>query len=846
MDTILQSKLQQLQQANDYECWYLVKQPTEFSKLCYLVFVLKSYQENQSNDNLSEYIKDRIRQLKEQKPNVDFSNNYRALRVAAFFGLITLNSANYKNAIITPTFYEISNRCNNEFENTDVYCDIIDRQIEKMFLSSEIDEEKDGIRKDFRLYPVMLLYKVLIELGRTTGNYQINLVEYKYFVATTKKFEDYLDALILIKMLRKDNDASAEFEKFSVKFDNRMIQALKQLTTLNVDIRENSISIKPEKIDEVAKKVFIFENNKELFFSDDYLEFLASTRSLIDLNCTESFESDDTSSISIEWVRNKAEEFKTIDGEANNLYEEFRKKFAPEVLESVEGLDLLHKIFLNETNNNDNLCYTLEYDKRYSLFGSVAGGTSFKYGLFYKSDKKSWIAGSGRKSRLVSVNEAVNIGTEIRDEIVAGAQIISNYGAISQLTDYASLYAQLYSVMPNTINKSWVMKYYHMIFPELFPVFYNADWQNKVLEKLNIETEDNSFVRMGKIALFAKQCGISNVVFSKVIDKVEIPSINSDEIEEIKLPYTYNSSKSGAQNIVIYGTPGCGKSFYVQNTLLNNFDVSIDNRIRTTFYQDYTNTDFIGQILPKIHEDKTVTYEFNPGPFAIALKKAIMQPDVSVALIIEELNRGNAASIFGDLFQLLDRDESGKSQYGITNVFLQDYLNAYFKEQGKIFNNIYIPSNLYIIATMNTSDQNVFTLDTAFKRRWEFEKLRNNFANDHEYKDYFVPGMSEVTWENLVNDINDFILNNSNELTSEDKQLGVYFINKEILCKNAEDCSNTDKKKKFAYKLFEYLWDDVAKFSRSDWFGSDIRSLDELIDAFFNKGEKVFADGIIK
>lgn len=846
MDTILQSKLQQLQNANDYECWYLVKQPTEFSKLCYLVFVLKSYQEEQSNDNLSKYIEDKIRLLKEQKPSVQFSDNYRALRVAAFFGLITLNGANYKNAIITPTFYEISNRCNNEFENTDVYDDIIDRQIEKMFLSSEIDEEKDGIRKEFRLYPVMLLYKVLIEIGRITGNYQINLVEYKYFVATTKKFEDYLDALIFIKMLRKDNDAVAEFEKFSAKFDNRIIQALKQLTTLNVNLRDNSISIKSEKIAEVAKKVFIFENNKELFFSDNYLEFLASTRSLIDLDCKESLEYDDNSSPSIEWFKNKADEFKTIDDEAKSLYEEFREKFAPEILESVEGVDLLHKIFLNETNNNDSLCYTLEYDKRYSLFGSVAGGSSFKYGLFYKNDKKSWMAGASRKPRLVSVNEAISIGTEIRDEIVAGAKVISNYGAITQLKDYASLYAQLYSVMPNTINKSWVMMYYHMIFPELFPVFYNCDWQNKVLEKLNIETDDNSFIRMGKIALFVKQCGISNVVFSKIIDKVETPSLNSEDIEKAILPYTYNSSKGGAQNIVIYGTPGCGKSYYVQNTLLNNFDISIDNTIRTTFYQDYTNTDFIGQILPTIHEDKTVTYEFNPGPFAIALKKAIMQPDVSVALIIEELNRGNAASIFGDLFQLLDRDETGKSQYGITNVLLQDYLNDCFEDQGEIFNDIYIPSNLYVIATMNTSDQNVFTLDTAFKRRWEFEKLRNIFANDHEYKAYFVPGMSHITWEHLVNDINNFILNNSNELTSEDKQLGVYFISKEILCENEEECSNNDKKKKFAYKLFEYLWDDVAKFSRSDWFGSDIRSLDELIDTFFNKGEKVFADGIIK
>ena len=114
----------------------------------------------------------------------------------------------------------------------------------------------------------------------------------------------------------------------------------------------------------------------------------------------------------------------------------------------------------------------------------------------------------------------------------------------------------------------------------------------------------------------------------------------------------------------------------MQNTLLKEFGVANDeqHRIRTTFYQDYTNTDFVGQIIPKVKEDKSVTYEFNPGPFALAMKMAIEHSNEPVALVIEELNRGNAASIFGDIFQLLDRDDDGKSQYKITNVNLQRHL----------------------------------------------------------------------------------------------------------------------------------------------------------------------------
>lgn len=304
---------------------------------------------------------------------------------------------------------------------------------------------------------------------------------------------------------------------------------------------------------------------------------------------------------------------------------------------------------------------------------------------------------------------------------------------------------------------------------------------------------------------------------------------------------TFDTNKSGSKNLVVYGTPGCGKSYYVENDLLKTLGVAKENRIRTTFYMDYTNTDFVGQILPKLHDEgdkHIVTYEFNPGPFALALRMALECPDESVALIIEELNRGNAPSIFGDVFQLLDRDETGKSEYAITNVNLQDYLNKIFAGQYS-FEYIKIPSNLYIVATMNTSDQNVFTLDTAFKRRWQFEKMRNTFTAEHKYKDYFIPGMDSVTWETLVNAINAFIINNPDDMNAEDKQLGVYFIKKDNLCATQEDCGKEQKKKEFAYKLFEYLWDDVAKFNHEEWFGTDIKTLEQLIDRFMEYGKQV-------
>ncbi|MCR4929092.1 MAG: AAA family ATPase [Lachnospiraceae bacterium] len=305
-------------------------------------------------------------------------------------------------------------------------------------------------------------------------------------------------------------------------------------------------------------------------------------------------------------------------------------------------------------------------------------------------------------------------------------------------------------------------------------------------------------------------------------------SSSESELSSASEPYSYSKAKHNGINKVYYGTPGCGKSYYVDNEVLAEEDIDDNNVFRVTFYQDYTNADFVGQILPKVDGDK-VFYEFVPGPFANALKCAIDNSDDKVALIIEELNRGNAPSIFGDIFQLLDR-KNGESQYKIQNENIQAFLK---KESTYDLDYIKIPSNLYIFATMNTSDQNVFTLDTAFKRRWKFEKITNDFLPKDTIGAKLVPGLQNVTWKTFVETINKFIVSHATSLSSEDKQLGKYFVDEELLMDKSEDYSD-DKTKDFAYKVFEYLWADVAKFNRQDWFDSKIQSLDMLIKAYLS------------
>lgn len=364
-----------------------------------------------------------------------------------------------------------------------------------------------------------------------------------------------------------------------------------------------------------------------------------------------------------------------------------------------------------------------------------------------------------------------------------------------------------------------------------------------LLSKLRINIENKG--------MYANFKGYPNIVLLRLInsddfDLVEIAKIlqtvtiendnitNEMEVIDIQIFDFTESTINDGQNLIVYGTPGCGKSYYVEHTLLEDYPK--ENYIRTTFFQDYTNTDFVGQILPVVEGEK-VTYKFNPGPFTLALEKAIENPQERFALVIEELNRGSAASIFGDIFQLLDRKD-GVSEYSINNVNIINYLKEKF-EGRYTFDSIRLPGNLSIFATMNTSDQNVFTLDTAFKRRWKFKKLLNKFDTDHQFKDKYVPG-ADITWKDFVNGINKFILESSAGLNSEDKQLGVYFVDENGMRKEKVDTSDPKAVEDFAYKVLEYLWADVAKFDRSKWFAENIKSLDDLVDEYKTNGIGAF------
>lgn len=290
-----------------------------------------------------------------------------------------------------------------------------------------------------------------------------------------------------------------------------------------------------------------------------------------------------------------------------------------------------------------------------------------------------------------------------------------------------------------------------------------------------------------------------------------------DFFEERQSPRTgteeTQKSSHSSHNVILYGVPGSGKSYRI-----NQDHVSKGDYVgRVVFHPDYMYANFIGQILPVVSSGE-VKYEFVPGPFTEILQKSIENPKQRHVLIIEEINRGNAAAIFGDVFQLLDRDESGASRYGIRNRDLSQLI------YGNVDSEITIPSNLVLLATMNTSDQNIFTLDTAFQRRWSMENVPNDLTKV-PWANMPIAGTA-VTWEKFITEINRLIITGSDSLvSSEDKRIGAFFATeKELLI---------DSTRVFAEKVLKYLWDDPFKFNRSRIFiDAESRTLEDVIYAF--------------
>lgn len=300
--------------------------------------------------------------------------------------------------------------------------------------------------------------------------------------------------------------------------------------------------------------------------------------------------------------------------------------------------------------------------------------------------------------------------------------------------------------------------------------------------------------------LFGKEINPSNVytfqekvkklALYKVIDhygsKRDLNALLGKVRAEVK---SFSGQYDDYHQKIFVGAPGVGKSHSIN---IETESVPELYKTRIVFHPDYENHDFVGSILPVVNKGN-VTYEFKPGPFTRCLMQAHKNPKIDHYLIIEEITRGNASAIFGEVFQLLDRNENGVSKYPINN---EDMAKAIYGSEAKKGNyQVVIPKNVSILATANTSDQNVFVLDTAFKRRFEFEYLDVEDVEKSKLPEIEIFGES---WKDIYMIFNNFIVDVLE--MEEDKQIGPFFIQKQ------DEIA----------KLCRYLWEDIDKANYMD------------------------------
>lgn len=321
------------------------------------------------------------------------------------------------------------------------------------------------------------------------------------------------------------------------------------------------------------------------------------------------------------------------------------------------------------------------------------------------------------------------------------------------------------------------------------------------------------------------------------LSKVEIKNLESGEegnhsIDTEGLPH----------NLIYFGAPGTGKS-YTLNEKAKQFDE--DKVERVTFHPDYTYAQFVGTLKPhsgvNVEGKHEIYYAFTPGPFIDTYVNALNDPDHKYLLIIEELNRANPAAVFGDVFQLLDRDAQGSSDYPVkTSEDLKQYLAEKLLpskpsgEREEIASNLSLPSNMYIWATMNSADQGVFPMDTAFKRRWDFQYMDIN-GNEDAIKDMVLPlgkTQKSVKWNDMRRAINKVM---QEARINEDKFLGPFFIDPDL----ADDDNFVEM---FKSKVLLYLVEDAAKTKKEKVFGNGSISYSVVSGDFDTKGEAIFPD----
>ena len=426
------------------------------------------------------------------------------------------------------------------------------------------------------------------------------------------------------------------------------------------------------------------------------------------------------------------------------LYKNFQDQFGPTRLQTLSGEDLLNTVFLG--TGQKGLCYYIESAPEYrDAFGDIRGGTAAKFGL-YKHKDGDWIQGNWKKEENhLSIEQAIEVGTDIRDALIKACEIIEQLIPFSTELAYEQLARDLEKI-PEINENMWFRKYFHMIYPEYFPTWYSNNFIDQVVQKCGLKSGHSLYGKIGEIARFAKKCEIPNAIFSKIAVEVlqlEKPSWQKSDVEHEELEeMNYENNTKTPLNQILYGAPGTGKTYNSiiraleivtgdrkilpadknkreakYSEYLKEFDEYRNQIEFVTFHQSMAYEEFIEGIKPIIKKDVDTTshqiqYEYADGIFKKIANKAKADQSNKYVLIIDEINRGNISKIFGELITLIEPTKRFGNKEA--QKVILPYSHEYFE----------VPNNLYIIGTMNTSDRSIAAVDIALRRRFEFIPMR--------------------------------------------------------------------------------------------------------------------------
>ena len=327
----------------------------------------------------------------------------------------------------------------------------------------------------------------------------------------------------------------------------------------------------------------------------------------------------------------------------------------------------------------------------------------------------------------------------------------------------------------------------------------DPDWsgmrneEGKIGRKLNRSTDwqESAILKTGGLVAAASAGRVN------LIRAIEAAGFGADLVETVPVIHDATPYSGKGENVIFYGAPGTGKSNRVDRKIKH----AGKKPFRAVFHPDLQNSDFFGCLKPQMNGDN-VRYGFSPGPFMKALAEAYKNPAEPVFLVIEELNRAAAAAVFGDLFLLLDRDANGKGEYDVS--FPSPESEKWFEEEtGVAHDSLLLPANLFIYATMNSADQGVYPIDTAFRRRWRQEYLPLDYKSgpvgDIAYVD--ASGNSHsLRWQDFVKILNGHLTGSQTLNIAEDRLLGQWFVK-----------PNELDGKTIPEKVLLYLWDDLLR-----------------------------------